>query len=207
MLMWAEVIGVFLFSIVVVRFARRVALEKSAARYPERAQFPQAAGAQARRAAFMPVVLLAVGLLGPRAGLPAPVFFAFLGGAVALYAVSLADDFLTLSTTVRFAVQFAAAFAFLWAIWQSWPPDAAAALSTVYRPLSTAISPQSTVYWLLAIWLVGTLNIYNFMDGIDGIAGLQAVVAGIAWCIFGTMLSAPSSPSSVRASPLAPLAF
>ncbi len=33
-----------------------------------------------------------------------------------MYAVSLADDFLTLSTTIRFAVQFAAAGALLWAV-------------------------------------------------------------------------------------------
>lgn len=48
------------------------------------------------------------------------------------------------------------------------------------------------VLWsLLTIWIVGALNIYNFMDGIDGIAGIQAVVAGVAWAIFGALLGAP----------------
>jgi UDP-N-acetylmuramyl pentapeptide phosphotransferase/UDP-N-acetylglucosamine-1-phosphate transferase len=46
-------------------------------------------------------------------------------------------------------------------------------------------------YWLLALWFVGLVNVYNFMDGIDGIAGLQAVVAGVAWAIIGTVLSLP----------------
>ncbi len=43
----------------------------------------------------------------------------------------------------------------------------------------------------LGVWLVGTVNLYNFMDGIDGIAGLQAVVAGLAWAAWGHWLGAP----------------
>jgi len=46
-------------------------------------------------------------------------------------------------------------------------------------------------YWLLALWFVGLVNVYNFMDGIDGIAGLQAVVAGVAWAVIGAELSLP----------------
>jgi UDP-N-acetylmuramyl pentapeptide phosphotransferase/UDP-N-acetylglucosamine-1-phosphate transferase len=29
------------------------------------------------------------------------------------------------------------------------------------------------------LWILGTLNIYNFLDGIDGYAALQAVIAGL----------------------------
>jgi UDP-N-acetylmuramyl pentapeptide phosphotransferase/UDP-N-acetylglucosamine-1-phosphate transferase len=144
----------------------------------------------------MPVVLLAVGLLGPRAGLPAPVFFAFLGGAIALYAVSLADDFLTLSTTVRFAVQFAAAGGFMAAVISAWPADAITVLEftiPISKPgIGVPWSFGLLVFWsLLTLWLVASTNIYNFMDGIDGIAGVQAAVAGIAWCIFGALFSSP----------------
>jgi len=53
-------------------------------------------------------------------------------------------------------------------------------------PLSLSLSLS-----LLALWLVGTVNIYNFMDGIDGIAGIQAVVAGVAWAVFGVLYNAP----------------
>jgi UDP-N-acetylmuramyl pentapeptide phosphotransferase/UDP-N-acetylglucosamine-1-phosphate transferase len=42
----------------------------------------------------------------------------------------------------------------------------------------------------LALWLVGTVNLYNFMDGIDGIAGVQAVVAGLAWALWGAWVGA-----------------
>ncbi len=154
-------------------------------------------------AAFMPVVLLAVGMLAPRAGLPGVVIAAFLGGAIALFIVSLVDDFLSLSTTIRFAVQFAAAFGILFALWFNWPDGSALsselpALSIQHSAFSiqlSAFSHQSlglVVSWsVLTLWIVGLINIYNFMDGIDGIAGLQAVIAGVAWCVFGTLLSAP----------------
>ena len=97
--------GVFLVSAVVVRFARRVALKKALLDIPNERSSHNQPVPRLGGAAFMPVVLLAVGLLAPQEALPTGVFAAFLGGAIALYAVSLADDFLTLSTTIRFAVQ------------------------------------------------------------------------------------------------------
>jgi len=36
-----------------------------------------------------------------------------------------------------------------------------------------------------AVWLVGFVNIFNFMDGIDGIAAGQTIVAGGAWILLG----------------------
>jgi len=36
---------------------------------------------------------------------------------------------------------------------------------------------------LLALWIAGFTNMFNFMDGADGIAGLQAVFAGTGWSI------------------------
>lgn len=38
---------------------------------------------------------------------------------------------------------------------------------------------------LVTVWLIGSLNIYNFMDGIDGIATLQGVVSATIWAILG----------------------
>jgi UDP-N-acetylmuramyl pentapeptide phosphotransferase/UDP-N-acetylglucosamine-1-phosphate transferase len=35
------------------------------------------------------------------------------------------------------------------------------------------------------LWIVGVLNLYNFLDGIDGFAGLQAVVAGLGIALWG----------------------
>ena len=41
------------------------------------------------------------------------------------------------------------------------------------------------------LWVVGLINVYNFMDGIDGIAGGQAVVAGLGWAILGWLNGNP----------------
>src|SRR5205823_6046963 len=37
-------------------------------------------------------------------------------------------------------------------------------------------------YPLTALWLLGLVNAYNFMDGLDGLAGGVAVIAGIFLC-------------------------
>ena len=86
-------------SAVAVRFARRVALKKALLDVPNERSSHKQPVPRLGGAAFMSVVLLAVGLLAPRTELPGLVIAAFLGGAIALFAVSLADDFLTLSTS------------------------------------------------------------------------------------------------------------
>jgi UDP-N-acetylmuramyl pentapeptide phosphotransferase/UDP-N-acetylglucosamine-1-phosphate transferase len=188
--------AVLLVSTVAVRLMRAVALrwrlldnpnERSSHKHP----VPRLGGA-----AFMPVVLLAVVMLVPRAGVPASVLVAFLGGAAALFAVSLADDFLTLSTGVRFAVQFAAAGALLWAVVDASPIDTYNVFGALYSAVPSSVPSSSSVLtslslFLLTLWIVGTVNIYNFMDGIDGIAGAQAVVAGVTWAFFGFLFNAP----------------
>lgn len=40
--------------------------------------------------------------------------------------------------------------------------------------------PAGLLAWPLSVvWIVGVLNLYNFLDGIDGFAGLQGVIAGL----------------------------
>jgi UDP-N-acetylmuramyl pentapeptide phosphotransferase/UDP-N-acetylglucosamine-1-phosphate transferase len=213
--MWTVVAVVCLVSAVAVRFARRVALKKALLDHPNERSSHKQPVPRLGGAAFMPVVLLAVGVLAPRAGVPTAVLVAFLGGAIALFAVSLADDFITLSTGVRFAVQFAAAGALLWAVVHASSIDTYNVVGALFSPapplsvppssdpspLSLSLSPSSVSsssrvlpalsLFLLTLWLVGTVNIYNFMDGIDGIAGVQAVLAGVAWAIFGFLFHAP----------------
>jgi UDP-N-acetylmuramyl pentapeptide phosphotransferase/UDP-N-acetylglucosamine-1-phosphate transferase len=197
--MWTVVAVVCLVSAVAMRFARRVALKKALLDHPNERSSHKQPVPRLGGAAFMPVVLLAVGLLAPQARVPGTVLVAFLGGAIALFAVSLADDFLTLSTGVRFAVQFAAAGALLWAVVHVSSIDTYNVVGAVFCPApSLSLSPSSSSrvlpglsLFLLTLWLVGTVNIYNFMDGIDGIAGVQAVVAGVAWAIFGFLFDAP----------------
>jgi len=200
--MWLVVAGVFSLSAVAVRVARRVALQKALLDHPNERSSHKQPVPRLGGAAFMPVVLVSLGLLVPRVGVPASVLIALFGGAIALFAVSLADDFLTLSTVVRFAVQFAAAGVLLWAAVHASSIDTYNVVGAlVSQSPAISISPSSASsfsrvlpslsLFLLALWLVGTVNIYNFMGGIDGIAGLQAVVAGVAWAFFGTTLAAP----------------
>jgi len=113
--------------------------------------------------------------------------WAAVAGAAALYAVSLVDDLRPLSTWVRFGIQFAVAGLILGSALGQLRPLAIGWAGT----LSGWLQPGAVGYWLLALWFVGLINVYNFMDGIDGIAGLQAVVAGVAWAVIGTVQGLP----------------
>ncbi len=135
--------------------------------------------------AFMPVVLGAIGLFAPRGTIPDGLFAVFIGGAALLFVIGLIDDVVSLSTGLRFAVHFAVAGAVLAMSAKCWPAGADAGWWT------SALRPPSWGFWLLALWIVGVLNLYNFMDGIDGLAGLQAVIAGLAWAAAGVAMSAP----------------
>lgn len=136
--------------------------------------------------AFMPVVLGAIGLFAPHGAMPAGMFAVFLGGAALLFVVGLIDDVVSLSTGLRFAVQFSVAGALLAVSAKFWPTGAEAG------GWAALLRPPSWGFWLLALWIVGVLNLYNFMDGIDGLAGVQAVIAGTAWAAAGVAMSAPT---------------
>lgn len=83
--------------------------------------------------------------------------FVFLAGAaVIVAAVSVADDFLTLSQIGRFAVHLIAC--------------ALAIFGTVYEGTSWQLL---AFYAIATIWLI---NLYNFMDGMDGFSGGMTVI-------------------------------
>ncbi len=136
-------------------------------------------------AGFIPVVLLAIGALATWDAIPEALLGVFLGGAIVLFGIGLADDFVSLSTGFRFALHFVVAGAVLWMAACYWPTGEADGVTAL-------LSPPSVGYWVLLLWIVGLLNIYNFMDGIDGLAGMQALVAGAAWAAAGGMLGAPT---------------
>jgi len=101
---------------------------------------------------------------------------AFLVGAFVLGAVSILDDIFTLSNRIRFACHIFVAGCVL-VFCGHWAVIALPFLGEV--PLG----------WIGAgvafIWIIGLLNVYNFMDGIDGIASVQAIGAGTAWALLG----------------------
>jgi len=89
------------------------------------------------------------------------------------------DDMGSLLKRIRFSVQIICSLIILLGV---------GTLVTFYIPLLITINAGIIGTILGVIWIAGTTNIYNFMDGIDGIASLQGVVAAISWAIFGWIL-------------------
>lgn len=120
---------------IAVRAARAVALKRALfdvpnARSSHKVPVPRLGGA-----AFIPVVLLVVLASWTAGDLPAALKAACLLGAVALFVVSLVDDFVSLATSVRFGVQFAAAGGVLAAIWISVDHGSLAVARVSFSPL------------------------------------------------------------------------
>ena len=80
--------------------------------------------------------------------------------AASLSIVSLLGDRFDISFLIRLAVQFLVAFIFLFGLGEQ----------------QTAVANNYIVLTLAAIFIVGTANYYNFMDGINGIAGITGIV-------------------------------
>ena len=175
-------LGVFALSVLSVAVIRTVALRKALLDTPNERSSHKIPVPRLGGAAFVPVVLMGVSVLWWPAPLPWGVKIAYGAGVIALFLVSLLDDFYTLSTGKRFVVQFAVAgaavVAVLWA-----------------QPVCGAAMVEIALGASLVVGVVGLLNVYNFMDGIDGIAGLQGVVAGLAWWGCAWYLGAPAAGS------------
>lgn len=179
--------SVVIITVVAVRLARSIAMKRVLLDVPNERSSHQVPVPRLGGAAFIPVVMVAVGLGWFDTGLPGLVSLAFFAGCAGLFGIGLLDDFLSLPTTVRFAVQFAVAFGVLGAIVAS---DFELPVSGL---VTLSLAPLLLFAVLLALWIVGLLNIYNFLDGIDGIAGLQAVVGGVAWWTIALELDARSA--------------
>ncbi|MFC1578381.1 UDP-N-acetylmuramyl pentapeptide phosphotransferase, partial [Thermodesulfobacteriota bacterium] len=74
--------------------------------------------------------------------------------------ISFVGDRYHLAPIIRLLFQFAAGFIFLFGLWNGHPLSSAGYLIII--PLS--------------IYIVGTTNYFNFMDGINGIAGITGLV-------------------------------
>ena len=93
-------------------------------------------------------------------------------GSVLIAGIGLLDDLKSLSAAVRFLCQIGVATAVLVAV----------PLATIV-PLGAGWEvsfPRAMMLVLGVLFVVGTTNIYNFMDGMDGIAGVQSIGAGLA---------------------------
>jgi Fuc2NAc and GlcNAc transferase len=115
--------------------------------------------------------------LGLRGAVPWPLAFAVLLPGAAVACIGYLDDLAGVPALRRLCVQAIAACAAL-AILGGW---------------GGAWLPQGSAGWwllqaALAVGLVWSTNLYNFMDGIDGIAGAEAVFLGLggALLLWGT---------------------
>jgi UDP-GlcNAc:undecaprenyl-phosphate GlcNAc-1-phosphate transferase len=91
--------------------------------------------------------------------------------AVATFGVlGFADDLRGLPAKRRLLLQAAAAAGV-----------AAALIWTTGLPLAAALGAGAVV----AVWIVGFVNAFNFMDGVNGISGAHAVLGGVAYACLG----------------------
>ncbi len=114
--------------------------------------------------------LLAGLLIAWQAKLAAP-NLGLLAGTLLIAGCGLWDDLKRAPVWLRLLVQTIAAIVFLLG---TDPIQRLPLPAPMDLPLGLAARP------FCALWIVGAVNIYNFLDGIDGFAGLQGVIAGVA---------------------------
>ncbi len=91
--------------------------------------------------------------------------------------LGFADDLRPLPSRIRLAIQtlpIVILFLFHYSSTNMLPPSTIGFLQSLADNLAIATLA-------ISIWILGCLNIYNFMDGIDGLACLQGIAATIAW--------------------------
>ncbi|MDQ8186276.1 hypothetical protein [Pelagicoccus sp. SDUM812002] len=102
---------------------------------------------------------------------PPTVDWALLAGGALVTVTGFVDDLKTLSPRLRLGSHILAAGLLIAGVIFA-APERTDVLSSPLLFVSLAA---------LTIWIVGCLNIYNFMDGIDGIATGQGIAAAITW--------------------------
>lgn len=102
----------------------------------------------------------------------------FIAAAMFVAILGWFDDKNDLSKRVRFTVQVLSAFMILLFIQN---------LNSMYLPGGVELSLGFAGIILGLIWITGSTNIYNFMDGVDGIASVQALSASAGWIIFAVI--------------------
>lgn len=102
--------------------------------------------------------------------------------AVFLSLVSFFDDKLNLTPKIRILFQFAAALA------------VALTLSNNYYQFSVI---QFLIIISMSVYIVGTANFYNFMDGINGIAGITGAVAFLLTALYAHENAADTAISTI----------
>jgi UDP-GlcNAc:undecaprenyl-phosphate/decaprenyl-phosphate GlcNAc-1-phosphate transferase len=113
---------------------------------------------------------IVIGLIAVALVLPGSAAIALAVALTVFGAIGLADDILGLPATKRLAMQAVG--------------SAAAGFLLVHQPGMGALALVPAAL-LTAVWLVGIVNAFNFMDGINGISGAHAAIAGVMYAALG----------------------
>lgn len=106
----------------------------------------------------------------------------FLVASVIIAALGWFDDKHDLSKRIRFGVQLLAALLIIILVTN---------LDSIYLPVIGTVDLGIAGGFLALIWITGSTNIYNFMDGVDGIASVQALGVAMGWMAFAYIWNVP----------------
>ncbi len=119
------------------------------------------------RGGGLPIVvglLVAVALVRGAAAVPFGAAIGFFG------ALGLVDDLRGLTAVRRLTLQCV---------------GSAGIAALLITPLHLPIGALAALTLLAAVWLIGFVNAFNFMDGVNGISAAHALIAGLAYACFG----------------------
>ncbi len=113
---------------------------------------------------------IAVGLLVTAALLRDGASAAFAAAVGLLGALGLADDLRNLSAGRRLVLQAA---------------GSAVAAALLMVPMHLPLVAAAGLAIAAAVWIIGFVNVFNFMDGVNGISAVHALIAGVAYACYG----------------------
>lgn len=109
-------------------------------------------------------------------------FITFVSILVIMALIGWMDDKNELSRKLRYGAQSAAAIAVIIFI---------SNIDTFHLPYLGMMDLGLIGFVFAFIWITGTPNLYNFMDGVDGIASMQAIGASAGWMYLASSWQIP----------------
>ena len=168
-------LSAFALSYVGVAVIRRLALRRGLLDVPNERSSHIVPTPRGGGVAIAAIVLIGLGVTSVALrDLQVNVFWGYLLGAAIVVGISSADDVLKLPARLRLIVHLIAAVVFV---------TLAGWIGSIAVPGFGSIELGWLGLPITLIWIVGLVNIYNFMDGIDGLAAGQAIIAGAYWLV------------------------
>lgn len=138
---------------------RRLAVDTPGARSSHTVPTPRGGGL-----AIVAGLLVAVALVRGTAAVPFGASIGFFG------ALGFVDDLHGLTAVRRLILQCV---------------GSAGIAALLITPLHLPAGTLAALTLLAAVWLMGFVNAFNFMDGVNGISAVHAMIAGVAYACFG----------------------